>query len=127
MTASRSGAITTAQEGVKTAAAGAPGSTKRHDGPGGKGEVGQAEDVVDVTGPGASTRAFIARVPVPGPVSDAPRVAVVRALAEAIVAAVTVGDVVGASAAAAGLSEMLQRLLSGEETSPSIADVRHIR
>ncbi|HWA72728.1 MAG TPA: hypothetical protein VG937_10350 [Polyangiaceae bacterium] len=80
-------------------------------------------DVVDVTGPGASMRAFIARVPVPGPVNDAPRVAVVGALTDAIVAAVAVGDVVGASAAAAGLTEMLQRL-GAEESSSGIADER---
>lgn len=88
--------------------------------------MGQTGDIVDVTGPGASTPAFIARVPVPGPVNDAPRVAVVRALTDAIVAAVAVGDVVGASAAAAGLTEMLQRL-SADETSLGIADVRRIR
>jgi hypothetical protein len=90
------------------------------------GQGGKDGDIVDVTGPGVATQAFMARVVVPAPAPEDPRVAVVRMLADAIVAAVAAGDLVGAAAATEGLARMLERLESvgtGGET----ASVRRLR
>ena len=88
--------------------------------------MGQDGDIVDVTGPGVATQSFMARVVVPGLAEEGPRVVVVRALTDAIVAAVAVGDVVGALAGAAGLVEVLRRL-GAEESFSDVAEVRRVR
>ncbi len=113
MISSRSGVSTTLQNSEETAVGDTRTDTKVHDGPGGDVGLGQTAQVLDITGPGASTGAVLSRVPLTRRDEDT-RVSTVESLTAAIAGAVAAADLVGARAATAALAELLKVLESGD-------------